>query len=100
MNVCRERFGSDFTSRPTSCRQAWKERGFARANLLRVGDQCLLLDFDGELALVEFDETGMHVVVQATINDQPIWTPPTLLGTTLYVRDESRIRALDLSAGN
>ena len=25
------------------------------------------------------------------------WTPPTLIGTTLYVRDESRVAAFDLS---
>lgn len=77
--------------------QAWRERGFGRANLLRVGDAYLLLDFEGELALVELDGEGMTVVTRASINDEPTWTPPTLLGTTLYVRDESRLMALDLS---
>ncbi len=80
-------------------KQLWKKRGFAKANLLRVGDQYLLLDFEGELALVELDGEGMNVIAQATINTQKTWTPPTLLGTTLYFRDESRIAALDLSAG-
>jgi len=78
-------------------KQAWKERGFGRANLIRVGDQFLLLDFDGDLALVELDAEGMNIVTRATINDKPTWTPPTLLGTTLFVRDEARIMALDLS---
>jgi hypothetical protein len=80
--------------------QTWKERGFGRANLLRVGDQFLLLDFEGELALVELDDEGMEVVTQATINDRRTWTPPTLIGTTLYVRDEARMVALDLSAAD
>jgi outer membrane protein assembly factor BamB len=79
--------------------QAWKERGFARANLVRVGDDYLLLDFEGQLALVELSGEGMQVVTQASINDEKTWTPPTLLGTTLYVRDESRMVALDLSVG-
>jgi len=79
--------------------QLWKKRGFATSNLLRVGDEYLLLDFDGELALLELDGEGMNVLAQATVNDEKTWTPPTLLGTTLYLRDESRIVALDLSAG-
>ena len=78
--------------------QLWKKRGFGQANLLRVGDRYILLDFDGELAIVELNRKGMEVAAQATINEAPTWTPPTLLGTTLYVRDESRIMALDLSA--
>ena len=77
---------------------AWKERGFAQSNLLRVGDTFLLLDFDGELALLKLDGEGMKVITQATINERPCWTPPTLLGTTLYFRDETRIAALDLSS--
>jgi outer membrane protein assembly factor BamB len=78
--------------------QAWKERGFARANLVRVGDDFLLLDHEGSLALVALSADGMRIVTRASIDDRPTWTPPTLIGTTLYVRDESRIQALDLSA--
>ena len=58
----------------------------------------LLLDFDGELALVELDGSGMNVITRARINEQPTWTPPTLIGRTLFFRDETRIAALDLSA--
>jgi hypothetical protein len=82
----------------TDGKQAWKKRGFATANLVRVGDEFLLLDFDGELALVELDGSGMNVITRATINEQPTWTPPTLIGSTLFFRDETRIAALDLSA--
>jgi hypothetical protein len=78
-------------------KQVWKKRGFSTANLIKVGDDFLLLDFEGELALVELSGDGMNVVSQATINTKPTWTPPTLLGTTLYFRDETRIAALDLS---
>ncbi len=38
------------------------------------------------------------LVGTASINEERTSTPPTLFGTTLYVRDESRIMALDLSA--
>ncbi len=79
--------------------QAWKERGFGQANLVRVGDDFLLLDFEGQLALVGLDGEGMEIITQASINDEPTWTPPTLIGTTLYFRDETRMVALDLSVG-
>jgi len=82
----------------TDGKQAWKTRGFATANLIRVGEEFLLLDFDGELALVELDGSGMNVITRATINKAPTWTPPTLIGSTLFFRDETRIAALDLSA--
>lgn len=77
--------------------QAWKERGFGRTNFIKVGEQFLMLDFDAKLALVELSPKGMKIVTQATIGDQPTWTPPTLVGTTLYFRDEARIAAYDLS---
>ncbi len=49
--------------------------------------------------MVKLSGEGVEVVTRATIDDQPTWTPPTLIGTTLYFRDQSRIAALDLSAG-
>jgi outer membrane protein assembly factor BamB len=63
-----------------------------------VGEEFLLLDFDGELALVELGRGGMNVITRATINKRPTWTPPTLIGSTLFFRDETRIAALDPSA--
>lgn len=80
-------------------KQVWKKRGFSTSNLIKVGDEFLLLDFEGELALVELSGEDMTIVTQSTINKKPTWTPPTLLGTTLFFRDETRVAALDLSAG-
>jgi len=77
--------------------QAWKERGFAGANLIRVGNEYLLLDYDAVLALVELDRKGMTVVTKSSIGEKRTWTPPTLVGTSLFVRDDYRIRALDLA---
>ena len=69
------------------------------ADLLRIGDQYLLLDYDATLALVALDEKGMRVVTKSSIGESRTWTPPTLVGTALFVRDEERIRVLDLSPG-
>ena len=78
--------------------QAWKKRGFARSNLIKVGDQYILLDFDAKLALLELSGKEMKILTQTTVGEEKTWTPPTLLDTTLYLRDEDRIWALDLSA--
>ena len=54
-------------------------------------------DLEDPLAMVTLDDKGMKIQAQVTLNDAPTWTPPTLLDTTLYMRDESRIAAYDLS---
>ena len=75
---------------------AWRERGFQQANLIAAGDQTVLLDETGQLALLHLSPDGVSIGAQAKIIDEQAWTTPTLVGTTLYVRDQSDIRALDL----
>lgn len=77
----------------------WKERGFSQANFVRAGDTTVLLDENGELALVDLSPEGLRVVSQTRISDAVSWTAPTLAGTRLYVRDARRIRAFDLGRG-
>lgn len=74
----------------------WKERGFAKANCMSVGERTLVLDEDGRLALVRPDRTGLRVEASSRILEDVAWTPPTLVGTTLFARDRSEVVALDL----
>lgn len=75
----------------------WQEDGFEQLNLLRVGDaRTLGLTADGMLVLLDLTPEGMRLLAQARIVDEVTWTPPTLIGTRLYVRDEESIRALKL----
>jgi hypothetical protein len=37
------------------------------------------------------------VVSRHELNEPETWTVPTLVGTTLYVRDHTRVRAYDLA---
>lgn len=76
---------------------AFRQRGFAKANLLAVGDKILLLDENGLLALGTPSPEGIEIHAQAQIFNDRSWTVPTLLGTTLYVRDRKEIQALDLA---
>jgi hypothetical protein len=79
-------------------RVAWQDRTFGKANLVRSGDKVILLDEDGVLALVAPGPDGLSVLAKATVASATSWSAPTLVGTTLYVRDRKNIMALDLGA--
>jgi outer membrane protein assembly factor BamB len=76
----------------------WQDRGFGKANLIHAGDRLILLDEDGELALVEVTPTGPRVVSRAKVLEHNAWTAPSLVGSRLYLRDRQQIMALDLGA--
>jgi hypothetical protein len=75
---------------------AWQERGFARAVSLHVDGKLLLLDEEGTLALASPSPQGLSVHARAKVLDKLAWTVPTLVGTTLYLRDRETIKALEL----
>ncbi len=75
----------------------FKDRGFAKANLLRVGEQILILDEDGLLALASLGAGGLEVQAKAQVLSSRSWAVPALAGTTLYVRDQKEMVALDLA---
>lgn len=75
----------------------WRDRTFARANTLHLGDgKAILLDEDGILALVTLSPKGMEVHSKAEVLENKAWTPPSLKGRTLYLRDRKTVRALEL----
>jgi len=74
----------------------WRDRSVARSTLIGAGDKLVILDEDGQLALATPGETGLTVHARAQILGDRAWTVPTLVGTTLYLRDRAQIMALDL----
>lgn len=79
---------------------AWQQRGFAKANFVHADGKVILLDEDGKLALVQLTQEGLKVMAQSEQLTNPAWTPPTLSGSTLLIRDRSSIEALDLGLSN
>jgi outer membrane protein assembly factor BamB len=75
---------------------AWRMRGFSVANLVGVGERLLILDEDGELTLASPASDGLTIHSRARILTSPARTPPTVLGTVLYARDQVSLVALDL----
>jgi outer membrane protein assembly factor BamB len=97
-------FGSsgDFGPAPMTAIEAktgnivWQDRSFPKVNFVYAGNKLILLDEDGQLALVDLSPQGMKVRAKAAVLDRTAWTPPTLAGTNLYLRDRKMIMALDL----
>ena len=76
--------------------EVWRERTFARAQMLDAGGRLVILDEDGELAVASVTLDGLQVHARAAVLTSNAWTPPTLVGSTLYVRDRHNILAIDL----
>ena len=78
----------------------WRHRGFAKGTLLYADGKFIILDEDGTLALAEPTEKGIEVLAQAQPLQHNCWTPPTLVGDTLYVRNREKFVAFDLGFEN
>ena len=76
--------------------ELWRDRSFARAHLVYADNKVILVDEDGELALASVTADGFDVHARHALLTENAWTPPTLVGSTLYVRDRKDILALDI----
>lgn len=60
-------------------------------------DQKLItLDQDGTLMIAHPSPEGFKISAKAPVLSKLAWTPPTLVGTRLYVRERREMVALDL----
>jgi hypothetical protein len=74
----------------------WTKRGFPRASCVHADGKLIILDENGKLTLATATPEGLTVLADHTITEKHSLTAPTLVGTTLYVRDRKHIMALDL----
>jgi outer membrane protein assembly factor BamB len=77
--------------------EVWRERSFARAQMVEAGGTLVIVDEDGDIALASISDGRLRVHARKQMLTQNAWTPPTLVGSTVYVRDRKDILALDLS---
>ncbi len=76
----------------------WQQRGYQRANMVYAGGKVIILDEDGTLSLATLSPQGIKVLstTQSLLKNNA-WTPPTLVGSQLYIRDRHEMLALDLA---
>ena len=74
----------------------WRERGFAKANCVEADGKLVILAEDGMLYLTSVTPEKLVVHAEMQLLDRVAWTVPTIVGTTMYVRDKKQILAVDL----
>ncbi len=79
---------------------AWRQRGFHKAQSLYADGKLLFVDEDGQLAIGRVSPAGFELLDSAQVTESVSWSLPTLVGTRLYLRDQSEILALDLAEGD
>lgn len=78
----------------------WQDRRFSHASFLYADGKFIILDEDGTLGLATPQATGLDVHAKVTLLNGTSWTVPTLVGSTLYVRDRRNIMALRLKGSS
>lgn len=74
----------------------WQNRDFARSTFLYADNKLIIMDEDGNIGLAQPNRQGLNVLAKASVLTNRAWTVPTLVGTTLYVRDRAKMMAFDL----
>lgn len=77
-------------------KRAWLQRGFDQASFIRAGDRIIFVDWNGKLAIASVTPKELTIHSQCQLTERYSFTAPTLIDTTLYVRDRKHIMALDL----
>jgi len=77
---------------------AWQDRSFSKVSFVSADGKAILLDEDGNLGLVTLSPEGLKILSRAQVAAAVSWTAPTLIGSTLYVRDRVNVMALDVGS--
>ena len=77
--------------------EVWRDRTFARAQMVDANGTLVIVDEHGEVALASVSDKGLQVHARKKILTPNAWTPPTVVGSTVYLRDRKDVLALDLA---
>jgi len=76
--------------------EAFRERTFGRSQLIYADEKLVIVDEGGDLAIASVSASGLEVHARTELLTENAWTAPTLVGTTLYLRDRKSIMAVEL----
>jgi len=74
----------------------WQERSIGKATFVWADEKLITLDGDGVLMIAHPSPEGFRITAKAPLLRTLAWTPPTLVGTRLYLRDRHDMMAVDL----
>ncbi len=79
-----------------SGKRDWVRRGFPNASCIHADGKLIILDENGQLTPATATPRKRNVHSQCTVTERHSFTVPTLVDTTLYIRDRKHIMVLDL----
>lgn len=79
-------------------RIAWQARDFIKAQLLYADGRLIVLDEDGNLGVGLATPERFQAQAKWPLLSNTAWSPPTLVGKRLYLRDRKIMMALELGA--
>jgi outer membrane protein assembly factor BamB len=74
----------------------WQERSIQKATFVWADNKLITLDQDGNLMIAHPSPKGFKISATAPLLTNLSWSPPTLVGTKLYIRDRKSLMAVDL----
>lgn len=74
----------------------WRDRQVARSALVAIGERFLIIDEDGNLVMASPGGSGLQVEGKLKALTGVAWTPPTVEGQIVFVRDTRKIAAYRL----
>jgi outer membrane protein assembly factor BamB len=77
----------------------WRERGFGKGSIVRVGRHLIVLSEEGELALVHPSREGARVLKRQPALNGRSWTPPSVAGGRVFLRSVSALVCLAPKTG-
>lgn len=75
----------------------WRSRGFHLAKGVMADGKFYFTDENGQFAIAKFSPKGVEIMDSFQLLSRVAWTPPTLVGTKLYLRDKKIILAVELA---
>jgi outer membrane protein assembly factor BamB len=75
----------------------WQERSIEKATFVWADEKLITLDQDGNLMIAHPSTEGFKIAAKAPLLTSLSWTPPTLVGTRLYIRDRKSMMSVDLA---
>ena len=75
---------------------AWRQRGFHLAKGVFADGKYFFTDENGQFVIARFSPTGVEILDAYQMLDRVSWTNPTMVGTTIYIRDKKHIISIDL----
>ncbi len=73
----------------------WQDRGLAKSVFVDLGKDVVAVSEDGDLNLIELSPAGLKIIAKSSQLSSPAWTPPTIVGSMVFLRDRKSIVALD-----